>query len=139
VGVPRPGRQLRPPGLKGKYKGSLLGWCWSLLNPLATLAIYTVVFSDDLPGRAANMGNGHKGNYTLFLFCGLILWNFFFGVVTGSMGSLIGAGPLLRKIYFPPAAPVAGSMLAVLFQTGIETSIVVIIMIAIGNNSWTVV
>jgi len=125
--------------LKSRFKGSVLGWAWSLINPLATLAVYSIVFGFFLKFPPPVAGNGHLKNFSIYLFTALVMWNFFFAVVTGSMGSLIGAGPLLRKIYFPPWTPIAGSAIAALTQTGIETALLIVVFIAVGNISWTVV
>jgi ABC-type polysaccharide/polyol phosphate export permease len=123
--------------LKGKYKGSLLGWAWSLINPVVTLVIYTLVFSTIFRAVPPPLGNGSPGNYTLFLFTGLVVWTFFSNTVNGSMASLVSVGPLLRKIYFPPFAPVAGSAVAQGVQTGIEMTILVLVMAVLGNVSST--
>jgi ABC-2 type transport system permease protein len=119
--------------LKGKYKRSVLGWAWSLINPAATLLIYTIVFSTIFRAKPPPLGNGHAGNYTLFLFSGLVLWNFFSNTINGSMSSLVGVGPLLRKIYFPPFTPVAGGMVAIGVQSLIEVGVLLVAMIAVGN------
>lgn len=123
--------------LKGKYKRSVLGWAWSLINPAATLLIYTIVFSTIFRAKPPGLGNGHTGNYTLFLFSGLVLWNFFSNTVNGSMASLVSIGPLLRKIYFPPFTPVAGGMIAIAVQTLIEIGVLLAAMVAVGNLSFT--
>jgi ABC-type polysaccharide/polyol phosphate export permease len=125
--------------LKGKYRGSALGWTWSLLNPLATLGIYTLVFGFFIRFPVPLAGNGTLRNFAVYLFTALVVWNFFFTVATGSMAALIGAGPLLRKIYFPPYVPVAGSAIAVVTQTGIELGLLLAVYIAVGNISWTIV
>jgi ABC-type polysaccharide/polyol phosphate export permease len=125
--------------LKGKYRGSTLGWAWSLLNPLATLGIYTLVFGFFIRFPVPVAGNGHLRNFAVYLFTALVVWNFFFTVTTGSMAALIGAGPLLRKIYFPPYVPVAGSAIAVVTQTGIELGLLLAVYLAVGNISWTIV
>lgn len=124
--------------LKGKYRGSLLGSLWSLLNPLATLAIYSLVFGFFLKFPARTAGNGELKNFTLYLFTALVVWNYFNAVAVGSMGSLISSGPLLRKIYFPPFAPVLGSALAVMQQTAVEFGLLLFVLILAGNISWTV-
>jgi ABC-2 type transport system permease protein len=54
------------------------------------------------------------------------------------MGSLIGAGPLLRKIYFPPFAPVVGNALATMQQTGIELALLLLVYAILLNVGWTV-
>jgi ABC-2 type transport system permease protein len=66
-----------------------------------------------------------------------VAWNFFFAVVTGSIGALAGAGPLLKKIYFPAFAPVIGGAGATLFQTGIEVGLLIAVMVVLQNVSWT--
>ena len=124
--------------LKGKYKRSALGWAWSLINPAATLAIYTLVFTVIFRAQPPRLGNGHDANYTVFLFAGLVLWNFFSNTINGCMAALVNAGPLLRKIYFPPFAPVAGGMIAIAVQSGIEIGVLLVIMVALLNVSWTI-
>jgi ABC-2 type transport system permease protein len=122
--------------LKSKYKHSLLGWTWSLINPAATLLIYTVVFTYVFRGRTPPSGHG-LNNFTVYLFAGLVAWNFFNNVVNGGMAALIGAGPLLKKIYFPAYAPVLGNAISALTQTLIELGVLVVLLAAIGNISWT--
>jgi ABC-type polysaccharide/polyol phosphate export permease len=122
--------------LKSKYKHSVLGWFWSLINPAATLLIYTVVFTFVFRAKTPPSGHG-LNDFTVYLFAGLVVWNFFNNVVNGGMAALIGAGPLLKKIYFPPYAPVLGNSIAALTQTAIEFSVLVVLLAALGNISWT--
>ena len=124
--------------LKGRFKGSALGWAWSLINPLATLAVYATIFGFFLKFEPPVGGNGTLHNFAIYLFTALVIWNYFFAVVTGSMSSLIGAGPLMKKIYFPPWTPIVGNALATLIQLGIECGLLIIVYIVIGNISWTV-
>jgi ABC-type polysaccharide/polyol phosphate export permease len=124
--------------LRGKYKGSVLGWFWSLLNPLATLGIYALVFGYFLRFEPPLAGNGELRNFAVYLFTALVAWNFFHAVVTGSIGSLVGAGPLLKKIYFPPFAPVLGGAGATLYQAAIEIVLLVSLMAVLGNISFTI-
>jgi ABC-type polysaccharide/polyol phosphate export permease len=125
--------------MKAKYKGSVLGWTWSLVNPLATLAIYATVFGFFLKFTPPVAGNGELQNFAVYLFTGLVVWNFLFAVVTGSMQSLLGAGPLLRKVYFPPFTPIAGNALAVLAQTGIELGLLVATYVVLDNVGLSIV
>ena len=124
--------------LKAKYKGSILGWTWSLLNPLATLGIYALIFGFFLRFTPEVAGNG-KANFAISLFTALVAWNFFYAVTTGSMAALVGAGPLLRKIYFPPWTPVAGNAASVLVQTGIEFGLLLVVYVLWLNVSWTII
>ncbi len=79
--------------LKGRYKGSVLGFLWSFLNPLLQLAVYTMVFS-------TIMRSGMK-DYYLFLFVALIPWIFFSTSLTGGAGCILAQQDMVKKIYFP--------------------------------------
>jgi ABC-2 type transport system permease protein len=125
--------------LRSRYKKSVLGWAWSLINPAATLAIYTLVFGVFLKQTPPKAGNGQFASFGLYLFAALIMWNFFNGTVTGCIAALQGAGPLLKKVYFPAVCPGVAYTVTVLFQTAIESSIMVVIMVAVSNASWTFV
>ena len=123
--------------LKGQYRGSALGSLWSLLNPLATLGVYTLVFGFFLKFAPPTAGNGELQNFAVYLFTGLVAWNLFHTVVTGSMGALVGAGPLLKKIYFPAYAPIAGNAVSVLVQAAIELALLLVVYVLLDNVSWT--
>lgn len=125
--------------LKTRYKRSVLGWLWSLLNPALTLAIYTVVFGSFLRISPPIGGNGELHSFALYLFAALIVWNTFNAVITGAMSSLTGAGPLLNKVYFPPACPAVANALTTINQAAIEAGILIVVMLAVGNASWTFV
>lgn len=79
--------------LRGRYKGSVLGFAWTFLNPLLQLAVYTLVFS-------AIMRAGIE-DYYLFLFVALIPWIFFSTSVTGGASCIISQKEMIKKIYFP--------------------------------------
>ncbi len=124
--------------LKSRYKRSVLGWLWSLLNPASTLLIYTAVFGTIMRIEPPIAGNGTLKSFALYLFSGLIVWNFFNGVITGSMGALIGAGGLLKKVYFPPECPAIANAITVVTQTLLEALILVVALALAGNLSWTI-
>lgn len=123
--------------LKSRFKGSALGWVWSLLVPLAQLAIYTLVFSFIFRATPPDMGYGRKGIFVLFLFCGLTFWTFFSGSITSGMGELMSAGSILQKVYFPAYTPVLGSVWAVGTQSLIEVGILAVVMLFLGNVGWS--
>jgi len=123
--------------LKARYKKSFLGWTWSLINPAATLGIYTLVFGVFLKGQAPPAGNGKLTSFALFLFCGLVLWNLVSGVINTSIGSFLSAGGLLTRTYFPPEAPMVAGLTTVLIQGALELGILFAFMIVLGNYSWT--
>lgn len=118
--------------VKVKYKRSILGWLWSLINPAATLAIYTVVFSTFLRVDPPVAGDGETSSFALYLFIALIGWGLFNNVINGSMQQMVASGPLLKKVYFPPACPIIAVVLASLLQTAMESVILVVVLLALG-------
>jgi lipopolysaccharide transport system permease protein len=79
--------------LKLRYRGSVLGFLWSLLNPLLTMLIFTFVFA-----HVFKLG---IKDFPVFLLVGLLPWNFFGGAATASSGSIVAHGNLVKKVYFP--------------------------------------
>ena len=79
--------------LKGRYKGSVLGFLWTFLNPLLQLLVYTFVFS-------TVMRNGIN-DYYLFLFVALVPWIFFSTSVSGGAKCIWAQKDMVKKIYFP--------------------------------------
>ena len=130
-------RNLTERELKAKYKKSVLGWVWSLLNPLATLVIYSIVFGTFLKIKPPVGGNGDLQVFALYLFAALVMWNFFNAVVNGSMAAMTSAGPLIRKVYLPPECIVFSVIGAAVLQTSVEALILAVIMIVVGNASFT--
>lgn len=79
--------------LRGRYKGSALGFLWTFINPLLQLVVYTIVFSYILPNTIEK--------YYLYLFVGLIPWIFFSSSITVGAASVVAQKDLIKKIYFP--------------------------------------
>lgn len=79
--------------LKGRYKGSVLGFLWTFINPLFQLIVYTFVFS-------VVMRAGIK-DYYLFLFVALVPWIFFSTSLTGGSSCIWAQKDMVKKIYFP--------------------------------------
>src|ERR1041384_5852116 len=69
--------QLTKRDVLGRYRGSFLGIFWSLLRPLFMLAVYTVVFGYIFQSKLGNRPDESKMDFTLALFCGLVLFDFF--------------------------------------------------------------
>ena len=83
--------------LKARYRGSVLGFFWSFVNPLLLLLTYWLVFTYLLPGVR---GQGVEP-YFLFLFCGILPWTWFSASTAESAGVLIAGGNLIKKVLFP--------------------------------------
>ena len=82
--------------LKARYRGSVLGFFWSFINPLLLLLVYTFVFRYVLPARQPNLDP-----YSLFLFCGILPWTWFSSSLLESSNVLISGGNLIKKVMFP--------------------------------------
>jgi ABC-type polysaccharide/polyol phosphate export permease len=83
--------------LKARYRGSVLGYFWSLANPLLLLGVYTLVFTRFFPQQVVRP-------YPLFLFAGILPWTFFSAAVLESTGSISGNAGLIKKVMFPAEA-----------------------------------
>jgi ABC-2 type transport system permease protein len=119
--------------LRGKYKRSVLGWGWSLLNPLASIAIYWLVFGIFLKIKPPTGDPSGLSSYALFLICALLPWNFFQMGVESSPDTLISNGNLIKKVYFPREILVIASTLSILVNFGIELAVLGVILLAAGN------
>ncbi|HEX6099502.1 MAG TPA: ABC transporter permease [Thermoanaerobaculia bacterium] len=83
--------------LKARYRGSLLGYFWSLANPLLLLAVYTLVFTKFFPQQVVQP-------YPLFLFSGILPWTFFAAAILESTTSISANAGLIKKVMFPAEA-----------------------------------
>ena len=79
---------------KIKYRRSILGVAWSVLNPLFTMLIITKVFSMLLKGGAVE-------DFESYYIIGYAMWNFFAEATTGSLSSILASAPLIKKVYVP--------------------------------------
>ncbi len=103
--------------IKVRYKQTLLGAAWAIIQPLFTMLIFTLFF-----GRLAQMPSDGIP-YPLFAYAGLLPWTFFSNAVTNSGNSLVGNSNLITKIYFPrmiiPMAAVASGLLDFVIAFGL--------------------
>ncbi|AZI58525.1 ABC transporter permease [Nakamurella antarctica] len=122
--------------VRGKYKRSLLGQGWSLLNPIATLSIYSLVFGFVLRQNPAPGDPSGLKVFALWLACALLPWNFFNNTVQGGMSALVSNGNLLQKVYFPRYTLVVASMLASLVTFGFELVVLLVALVLFGATPW---
>lgn len=121
--------------LRGKYKRSILGWSWSLLNPLAATVIFSLVFGvllrfqDQLrPGDPSGLNN-----FAAFLMCGLLPWNFFSASLNGSMAALLGNAGIIKKVYFPRQILIVATVLALDVSFLIELAVLAGFLLFLGS------
>lgn len=110
--------------LRGRYKGSVLGFLWTFINPLLQLVVYTLVFS-------IIMRTGIEKFY-LYLFIGLVPWMFFSGSMTGGAACIINQKDMVKKIYFPREVMPISYVLSG-FVNMLLTFIVVILVILVSG------
>ena len=119
--------------LRGKFKRSLLGWTWSLVNPLATMLIFTLVFGFFLKMTTPAGEPSGLSNFPLFLLCGLLPWNFLANGINGSMGALLNNSNLIKKVYFPREVLVGAVVASAGVAFFIEMAVLAIALIIAGN------
>lgn len=109
--------------IKQRYKQSVLGYAWVVLNPLFQMLVMAFVFSKVM--RVENLGVP----YSIFLYAGLLPWNLFTTTVGSATGALVNNTGLLTKVYFPREVFVASNLIAKLVDFFLASSVFVIFMI----------
>ncbi|WP_292389755.1 ABC transporter permease [Methanosarcina sp. UBA5] len=109
--------------IKIRYKQTVMGASWALLQPFFTMIVFTLIF-----GRLAKMPSDGVP-YPIFSYSGLLLWTYFSNALSQSSNSLVDNAPLLSKVYMPrifiPTAPCLSGLL----DYGIAMSILAIMMV----------
>lgn len=111
--------------LRVRYKGSVLGFFWSLLNPAMYLVVFSLVFTVFLPTRVELFG--------IFMLSGLLVWNFFSGSVQTGARSLIENRALVQKVWFPREVLPLASVGAGLVNMALQGIVLIIGMILFRN------
>jgi ABC-type polysaccharide/polyol phosphate export permease len=119
--------------LKARYKNSVLGFVWSLLNPLGMMVVFTIVFSVLMP-------NNSVPNYPIFLLCGLLPWNFFSASIMTGTNSIVANGNLVKKVYFPREVLPIATVLANLvnFLLALVVLFAAMLLVRIPLSPWLV-
>lgn len=112
--------------LRGRYKGSVLGFLWTFLNPLFQLIVYTFVFS-------VIMRAGIE-DYYLFLFVALVPWTYFSTCVGGGAGCIINQKDLVEKIYFPREVLPISYVISQLVNMLLTFIVVILVLLVSGKG-----
>ncbi|HYZ93171.1 MAG TPA: ABC transporter permease [Actinomycetota bacterium] len=119
--------------LYGKYRGSVLGLVWTLINPLALMAVYTLVFSVLLKAFQIE-------HYPLFVLSGLLTWVFFQSAVQMSCSSLFGQPTLVKQVQFPrqmlPLAVVATNVVTLAAMLAVVLAVNLIFVPDMRTTFW---
>jgi lipopolysaccharide transport system permease protein len=112
--------------IKVRYKQTVLGAAWAVIQPLTTMIIFTVIF-----GRLAKIPS-EGFPYPVFVYAGLLPWNFFANALSSSGNSLVGASHLISKVYFPRLIIPLSSVGAGIVDLLISTAILLLLMLIYG-------
>lgn len=108
---------------QARYRNSVLGAAWTVLNPLAMIVVYTVIFSEIM--RAKLPGVDSKFAYSIYLCAGLLVWGLFSEITSRAQGVFLESANLLKKISFPrfclPVVVVANALLNFAIVFGLFT------------------
>lgn len=113
--------------LQGRYRGSYLGWLWALVRPLVMLAIYGLIVGVIL-GAAQSIPD-----FMIFIFVGLIAWNFFSAIVNGSIASVMTNASLISKANFPRILLPVAALLVALVDTLFQIAVLILGYALIGS------
>lgn len=119
--------------LRSRYKRSALGWTWSLINPLTSVAIYTLVFSVVFDAPVPKGDPSRMMSFPLFLLCGLVPWNLFANASDAATGALVGNANIIKKVYFRREALVLAHTGSAAVTTLVELGVLAMILFIAGN------
>jgi len=112
--------------VKVRYKQTVLGAAWAVLQPLATMLVFSVFL-----GRMAGV-SGRIEHYSLFVFAGMLPWTLFANAITSASNSIVGNQNLITKVYFPRLIIPMGAVGAGLVDFGIAFGLLVGMMLCYG-------
>jgi lipopolysaccharide transport system permease protein len=120
--------------VKVRYKQTLLGVAWSVLQPAMMMVIFTLFF-----GRVAGFSDSQV-DYPVFVLCGLLPWTFFATALTGAGNSVIGSERLITKVYFPRLSVPFAAVGSALFDFLLSFVLLFVVMAMYQTPvGWTVV
>ncbi|MGV3734070.1 MAG: ABC transporter permease [Microcella sp.] len=119
--------------VRGQYRRTVLGQLWSIINPLATMLVYTVVFAVIFRTRPPVGDPSGLDVYALWLMCGLLPWLYLTRVVTGGVSTLTANAPLITKVYFPRIHLVLAVAVSTAITFGVELLVLSAALWAFGG------
>src|SRR4051812_33726706 len=112
--------------VKVRYKQTVLGAAWAVLQPLMTMIVFSLFF-----GRLAGVPSDGLP-YPIFVFAGLLPWTFFANAISGAGQSVVGSERLITKVYFPRVLIPLASVAAGLLDFAIACSMLAVLMFYYG-------
>jgi lipopolysaccharide transport system permease protein len=114
--------------VKLRYRQTLLGAAWAILQPLLTMIVFWIFF-----GRLAKISSDGVP-YALFVFAGLLPWTFFSSAVLGAASSMVDNSALINKVYFPRVVIPGAAILAALVDLGLSSILLAILLVVYHTN-----
>ena len=112
--------------VKVRYKQTVLGAAWAILQPFATMVVFSLFL-----GRLGNMSSGDLP-YPLFAFAGLLPWTFFATAISQAGSSVVGSQNLVTKVYFPRLFIPMGAVAAALVDLAVACGMLAVMMLYYG-------
>ncbi len=113
--------------LSVRYKQTLLGILWVILQPVLTMLVFTFIFN-----RMAGIQSGDGTPYPIFLYTGLLLWQYFSSTVNNSAQSMVANASLIQKVYFPRLIIPATSATTAFVDLAVSSVVLVAMMLYYG-------
>jgi ABC-2 type transport system permease protein len=110
--------------LKVKYKGSVLGYLWSMLNPALVLAIYYTVFKV--------IARNTIPSFAIFLFCGLLVWNLFNNSANAATSVVVANSGIVKKVAFPRELLALSTVGVAFILFAIQVVVLILALVAFG-------
>ena len=114
--------------LRGRYRRTFLGWGWSLMQPLLMTAVYAVMLGFYFKVKPEPGDPSGIDTFAFFLLAGVLPWNFFSSSLTTAMGTIVGAGGLMTRVWFPRLLLPLSTVLALGFSLCIELGLLTIVI-----------
>ncbi|MBO1770699.1 ABC transporter permease [Agrococcus sp. TF02-05] len=119
--------------IRAQYKRTALGRVWSLINPLAQIAVYSIVFGLLIQIPVAPGSNSGLELFPIWIGVGVIAWGYISGAISAGMGSMLANAGLLTKVYFPRSVLPVSAVLSSTFTFGTELLVLLAIMVLVGG------
>jgi len=119
--------------IRAQYNGTVLGRTWSLISPLVTIAVYSVIFGLIFASPAPVGANSGVHSFAMWVAVGVVAWTFISSSIGTAMSALIGNAGLLEKVYFPRAVLIFSAVIATTVTFATDIFVVIVIMAFVGG------
>lgn len=109
--------------IRGRYQQSALGWLWAVFQPVASVIIFSIIFTQFVPVNTGNVP------YVIFSYTAMVPWTFLASALTDMIGSIVFNMDLVKKIYFPREILPVAAMLARLLDFGVAAILLIILLV----------